>query len=71
MARMPRQSASSAEQPTQSIDPNKRYRVYLKRAIRMGKYGDSVLTPRSENILAGYMLSSLDPEDVERYELVG
>ncbi len=70
MARTPRQSASSSEPPLPSIDPNRRYRVYLKNAVRMGKYGNTVMTPRTKNIMAGYLVSSLDPADIERYEPV-
>ncbi len=68
MARAPRQPKQAA---APAIDPNARYRVYVNKVVRMGKYGNVLLAPRHENVLTGVMLQSLDPSDVERYELKG
>ncbi len=72
MARAPRRQPQPVQpvQPSQ-VDPNKRYRVYLNKSVRLGKYGETVLSPRTENVLAGFMLASIDPNDIVRYELVG
>jgi hypothetical protein len=53
-----------------SIKPDEMYRVFVKRAVRLGKFGATVLTPRAENLVRGEVLSTIKAEDIERAEKV-
>jgi hypothetical protein len=52
------------------ITPGKSYRVTVKRAIRIGKLGTTILAPRNENLVTGEVLATLPPDDVLSFEEV-
>jgi hypothetical protein len=51
------------------IDPEANYRVTLTRAVRVGKNGDTVLSPAKDNVVKGKVIATLG-DAVESYALV-
>lgn len=52
------------------IDPERLYRVKVRRAVRLGKHGTIVMTPMSENLVRGKVLATIPAEDIESSEPV-
>jgi hypothetical protein len=56
--------------PAGNIDPDVLYRIVIKRAVRLGRNGETVLSPRaSENLVKGKVLLTI-LDDVTSYEPV-
>lgn len=60
---------SKSEAGAPAIDPNADYRIVLKRTVRIGKAGTTVLAPHRDNRVKGKVLSTI-LGDVVRYERV-
>lgn len=60
MAKTPAKEQGSDTQ--QQVDPEKVYRVRVRRAVPIGKHGYSMLLPYTDNRVSGAVLATL-PQD--------
>jgi hypothetical protein len=66
---MAKQPVAKKADSVSSIDPDKMYRVKMRRAVKMGKFGEMMLSPRGDNMVKGYILASLSSDDYVSYEV--
>lgn len=53
-----------------SVDPETMYRVRVRRAVPFGPSGRTILTPATDNVVKGKVITAMADEDIESIDVI-